>query len=616
VRFCVVRASAFSLLVVSVLASVPLLSAALPSEPQQKRVLVLYSARRDGVEGRVMEPEFQRLLGAGLGGRLDYYGEFLDIGRFQAPEHRSSLRDYLARKYAHLKPDLVIAVTEACYEFVTENRSALFPQSPIVFSVTREVKRDVNTTGILSPLNFAGTLALISKLQPDIKQVVVASGASDYDKFYEDLARSQFAALKSPLALTYWSGLPLSVLVERARRLPADAAIYILSVTQDGDGNRMLTVDAAERITASASVPSYSWHTALLGRGVVGGELVSTEVMTRHLSDVALRVLRGESADAIPVTAASNGVLAFDRRELRRWRISDRRLPAGSAIRFDEPSLWDRSRPFAPLILTSMIAIAFLGTTLVVEHRRRRHAEVVAHRHLATMAHMDRLAGLGQLTASLAHELHQPLGAILRNSEAAKLLLSSGRFSPDELREIIDDIHRDDKRAGEIIRRMKALLRKRELNYEVIDVNDVVRETLDLVGPAAKNKGVQLDTTLAASAVVRADRIHVQQVLLNILLNGLDALAGMPADQRRMTVTTGAGNGFVDVAVRDSGPGISEASIAEIFEPFVSTKSDGMGIGLAIARSIVEAHHGQIVASNNPDRGATIRFSLPASSVR
>ena len=126
----------------------------------------------------------------------------------------------------------------------------------------------------------------------------------------------------------------------------------------------------------------------------------------------------------------------------------------------------------------------------------------------------------------------------------------------------------------------------------------------------------QLDATLPAPAVVSADRVHIQQVLLNILLNGLDALAGMPGDRRRLTVLTAADNGVVDVAVRDSGPGISEASMAEIFEPFVSTKSNGMGMGLAIARSIVEAHHGRIVASNNPDRGATIRFSLPTSRGR
>ena len=615
-RFCVARIGAFSLLIASVLASVPLPSAAQTTESEQKRVLILYSTRRDSVEGRVMEPEFQRLLGAGLGGRLDYYGEFLDLARFEEPEHRSSLREYLARKYAYLKIDLVIAVTEACYEFVDEHRSALFPDAAIVFSTSREVKRDTNTTGIVAPLNFSGTLALIPALQPEIKRVFVVSGASEYDRFYENLARSQFVQLKSPLALSYLSGLSMSALVEQAKRLPADSALYFLSVTQDSDGSRMLTVDAAERVTATASVPSFGWHTGLLGRGVVGGEMISAELMTRHISDLALRVLRGEAADAIPVVTMNHNVMTFDRRELRRWRISDERLPAGSVVRFDEPTPWERWKPFAPLILTSLFAIAFLGSTLVVEHRRRRHAEVVTRRHLATMAHMDRLVGLGQLTASLAHELHQPLGAILRNSEAAKLLLSSGQFSIEEFREIVDDIHRDDKRASEIIRRMKGLLRKRELNQEVIDVNDVVRETIDLVGPAAKNKGVQLDMVLAASAVVTADHIHIQQVLLNLLLNGLDALAGMPDDRRRLTVTTAANDGFVDVAVRDSGPGISEASIAEIFEPFVSTKSEGMGIGLAIARSIVEAHHGRIVASNNTDRGATIRFSLPTSSAR
>jgi signal transduction histidine kinase len=619
VRFRVARAGVFFLLLSIELFNAARTCAAQTSKTrhaEQTRVLILYSTRRDGAEGRMMEPEFQRLLGAGLGGRLDYYAEFLDLARFQAPAPQASLREYLARKYAYLEIDLVIAVTEACYEFVADHRTSLFPGAAIVFSASRELRRDANTTGIISPLNFAGTLALIPTLQSEIKRVFVISGASEYDRFYESLARSQFAQLNSPLALTYLSGLSMTSLVEQASRMPPDSAIYFLSVTQDSDGSRMLTVDAVDRITATASVPSYGWHTAMLGHGVVGGEMGSMELLTRQISHLALRVLNGEPADAIPVATIDSTVLAFDRRELRRWRISDSRIPPGSDVRFGEPTLWERSKPFAPLIVTSAIAIAFLGTTLLVEHRRRRHAEMVTRRHLATMAHMDRLAGLGQLTASLAHELHQPLGAILRNSEAANLLLSSGQFSTEELREIVDDIRRDDKRASEIIRRMKGLLSKRELNHEIIDVNDVVRETIALVGPAAKNKGVQLDATLPAPAVVSADRVHIQQVLLNILLNGLDALAGMPGDRRRLTVLTAADNGVVDVAVRDSGPGISEASMAEIFEPFVSTKSNGMGMGLAIARSIVEAHHGRIVASNNPDRGATIRFSLPTSRGR
>ena len=174
------------------------------------------------------------------------------------------------------------------------------------------------------------------------------------------------------------------------------------------------------------------------------------------------------------------------------------------------------------------------------------------------MAHMDRLAAMGQLTASLAHELHQPLGAILRNSEAAKMLLASGRPVNDELKEIVEDIRKDDQRAAEIIRRMRTLLRKREVTNEAVDLNDVVRETVDFVVPAAMIKSVRLETDLKASpAIVTGDRVHLQQVLLNLVLNGLDAMIDTPETERRLHVATSTRNGEIAVAVRDKGAGIA-----------------------------------------------------------
>jgi C4-dicarboxylate-specific signal transduction histidine kinase len=259
-----------------------------------------------------------------------------------------------------------------------------------------------------------------------------------------------------------------------------------------------------------------------------------------------------------------------------------------------------------------LVVLGFLLAKLMFEHRRRQEAEGAARRHLVTMAHMDRLAAMGQLTASLAHELHQPLGAILRNSEAARMMLASGQPSVAELQEIVDDILKDDKRAAEIIRRMRSLVRKRELNEEPLDLNDIVRETVALVAPAARSKSVRLETDLQnAPALVVGDRVHLQQVLLNLVLNGLDAMAQTSPADRRLQVRTATTDGHVELAVRDRGSGIPAESIGEIFEPFVTTKTEGMGMGLSIARSIIEAHHGRIAAENNADAGATIRFSIP-----
>jgi C4-dicarboxylate-specific signal transduction histidine kinase len=268
-----------------------------------------------------------------------------------------------------------------------------------------------------------------------------------------------------------------------------------------------------------------------------------------------------------------------------------------------------------PLLLESLVllAIAALVGTLVVEYRRRREAEANARRYLATITHIDRLSMMGQLTASLTHELHQPLGAILRNSEAAKMLLSSGRSSMAEIHDIVEDIRKDDRRAAEIIRRMKVLLRKHEFSRERVDVNELVTETVTFVAPTARAQHVHVETSLHANTpIVDGDRVHLQQVLLNLILNGFDAMIRTPAASRTLVVTTTGVNSHVEVAVSDRGSGIPGDAIADIFEPFVTTKPEGMGIGLSIARNIIEAHHGQIVAENNAGGGATVRFSIPA----
>jgi signal transduction histidine kinase len=219
---------------------------------------------------------------------------------------------------------------------------------------------------------------------------------------------------------------------------------------------------------------------------------------------------------------------------------------------------------------------------------------------------------MGHLTASLAHELRQPLGAILRNSEAAALLLKSGDPDLTELREIVDDIRKDDKRAAEIIGRVKSLLQTHEHNEERIDLNDVARETVEFVAPDAAPRGLRLRVDLQKTPlVVTGDRVHLQQVLLNLVLNSLDAMTLTPFAHRFLVVSTTAKTGTAEMSVTDGGPGIPAEAIERIFDPFFTTKTDGMGMGLSIARSIVEAHGGRIFAENNPGRGATVRVLLP-----
>ena len=221
----------------------------------------------------------------------------------------------------------------------------------------------------------------------------------------------------------------------------------------------------------------------------------------------------------------------------------------------------------------------------------RRRAEEAQQ----NLAHASRLAVVGELTAMIAHEINQPLGAILSNADAAEMLLQSRRPPLKEIRKIISDIRKNDLRADEAIRRIRNLLRKREIQMEPLDVNETVSDILRLVAGDAQRRHVQIRHELAPGLPpVFGDQVHLQQVLLNLLVNGMDAMDDVPETTRQLVVRTKPNTShYVEISVADRGVGITPEKMAQIFELFFTTKQNGMGLGLSIARSIVEAHQGR-----------------------
>ena len=246
----------------------------------------------------------------------------------------------------------------------------------------------------------------------------------------------------------------------------------------------------------------------------------------------------------------------------------------------------------------------------------RKHAELELGRQRNELAHFSRVTMLGQLSGSLAHELNQPLAAILSNAQAALRFMANNNYDRDELREILQDIVNDDKRAGEVIRGLRLLLKKGEMRREVLEANEVVRDVLKLMRSDILNARVHLISDLApALPTVAGDRVQLEQVLLNLVMNGCDAMADTAASDRQLLVTTEcvAGNG-VRVSVADRGPGIPPEDLERVFEPFYTTKARGLGLGLAVCRKIIAAHGGRLWAENNAGGGARLLFTVPASS--
>src|SRR6267154_2043672 len=256
-----------------------------------------------------------------------------------------------------------------------------------------------------------------------------------------------------------------------------------------------------------------------------------------------------------------------------------------------------------PLVLASIVDIT-----------ERKLAELEAARQRHDLAHLARVTALGELSSSLAHELTHPLTAILSNAQAAQRFLAHDDVDLDEVREILNDIVTQDQRAGEVIHGLRLLLKKGELqeHCDDVDLNEVIRNLVKLMRSDLINRNVTVDTDLAQNLpAVTGDRIQLQQVLLNLMLNGCEATADYDSSERRLLIASQLENGAVRVSVADRGSGIPEEKMQQVFERFFTTKKEGMGLGLSVCRTIIVAHRGKIWATNDAGCGATFHFSLP-----
>jgi C4-dicarboxylate-specific signal transduction histidine kinase len=343
--------------------------------------------------------------------------------------------------------------------------------------------------------------------------------------------------------------------------------------------------------------------------------MLSSEEVGRRMAEAAVRILRGESPGDIKMPPVAAGAPQYDWRELQHWNISENRLPAGSVVRFREPTVWEQYRWQITLACAVVALQGVLISVLLFERRRRQSAEVLARQRSAELAHINRYSVAGELTATIAHELNQPLAAILANAETAQLMVKSPTPDLDEIGEILADIRRDDERASEVIGRLRSLLKKTPFEAKHIDLNTVALETVRFLSALAIGREVDLTSHIDQTPLpIRGNPILLQQVIINLIVNAMDAMSGMPSALRRITLSTARDGDSADLSVSDVGPGIPSEMLKEVFEPFFTTKPEGMGMGLSIARTIVEAHDGQLVAKNKTSGGANFHVRLPLAA--
>jgi C4-dicarboxylate-specific signal transduction histidine kinase len=270
------------------------------------------------------------------------------------------------------------------------------------------------------------------------------------------------------------------------------------------------------------------------------------------------------------------------------------------------------------IALAAAIAVAAVSLALFVRERRAlRAARSALQRRENELAHAARLAAAGELSASIAHEINQPLGAILANADAAELLLAQPQVPLEELRQALADIRADDVRAHEVIGRVRALLERHDTERRELDLHAALDDAIKLVSGEARRRRIAIVPAFGAiDSTVRGDAVQLQQVVLNLLLNAMDAMSDTPATRRLVSVVTRDGGACIELVVSDRGHGFSAAQAQRLFDSYYTTKPHGMGLGLSIARSIVGAHGGRIEAAPRPGGGADFTVLLPARASR
>ena len=326
---------------------------------------------------------------------------------------------------------------------------------------------------------------------------------------------------------------------------------------------------------------------------------------------MAARLLNGAPPRSLTVPTQLPGPPTFDWRELQRWGISEDRLPAGSVVRYRNPSLW---RAYRGTVLTAVGVLAIqslLIVGLVYQRRARRRAEIESRRNLALAADASRRQTMAALTSSIAHELGQPLSAMIHNAQALQMMVSANRAPSGTIAEILSDIQTQGVKATQIIDRHRTMLRSRQLDMKPIDLHAVIDESLALVDHELAVRQIDANIDLPSSpCIISGDPVLLQQVLVNLMINAMDAMAVTPRARRHVTIRTEVRAGDVELSVSDTGTGLSAQLDGNLFTPFVTTKAHGLGIGLTIARTIVDAHGGTIDARNNPEGGATFTVTL------
>lgn len=587
------------------------------AEPLPRSVLVFDQSEPNSPWGNDFRAALRSTLNEAPGAPIAVYTEILDLGRFNWSRDEQLLRTFLGGKYRDKPIGVIVVHGSEAVRVLARLRGELWPTVPIVFvamgaHTAPQSVLPAEATGAIVRLSLRNAITAARALVPGLRRVALVGDPWELQPFFGHF-KQELQEFTADLTFMDLLGLPMAQIEARVAALPDDAAIVYTPIYVDGAGVTYVPREALRAVAAAANRPIVVNVEPQIGVGGAGGFVAFPKPVGRDAARRVLRILEGEPASQIPITVGDFARPVFDWRQLQRFAISESQLPPGSEVRFRPPSLWQQHRTdvIGAFGVVALQALLIFG--LLVERQRRRAAQVESHRRLVELTYLNRTAAAGAMSASIAHELNQPLAAILSNAEAAELLLSANPIDLPLLKEILADIRQSDQRAAAIIAGLRGLLKRKEDERQTVNLCNVIRDAVDLLNAEAKTHAVEMSVDCGQSALfVRADPVHLEQVLLNLGLNAMQAMPDNGSGERRIAIeAVPTGKSTVEVSVSDTGPGIPADHIKKVFDPFFTTKPHGTGLGLSIVQTILEAYGGRIWADNKSGGGAVFHFMLP-----
>ena len=401
----------------------------------KKNVLILYGERLDLPAIRAAEQSLRETFAASAAPQVEWFAEYFDFARFPTEEHEANLTRYLRERYAGRRIDLIMPVSSLSLRFVLRHREEIFPGVPVVYGVQSAAEVDVgalpsDVTGVAAEMDVRGTVDLALRLEPEATEIVCVAGSSGADQDALAQVTKVLEGYADRLRVRVVSRRSLAQTIEEVRGVSRGQIVLLVTMIRDSEGRALSTREVARQLSAVSQAPIYGLSGTIMDTGAVGGALIDFAAVGRKAAEVALKVLGGARVPVGSPETKSRTPLVVDWRALQHWKLPVSRVPAEAVVMFRQPTLWEEHRGLIIGVAAVLVVQTSLIAGLIAQRawRRRLEREAVELRH--ELAHAGRVTMLGQLASSLAHELNQPLGAILRNAEAAELFLQSDQAGP------------------------------------------------------------------------------------------------------------------------------------------------------------------------------------------